>query len=70
MDALAIQLQYEITGFCIAMDIIALSIDVDLAEFENDNYDCLFEDEDEEYWEDDYDEWGYNPYLGCYDFDC
>ena len=25
--------------------------------------------EDEEYF-DDYDECGYNPYMGCYDFDC
>lgn len=28
------------------------------------------EDEDEEDWEDDVDECGYNPYMGCYDFDC
>lgn len=27
-------------------------------------------DEDEEYDEPDYDECGFNPYLGCYDFDC
>ena len=26
--------------------------------------------EDEEDWEDDVDECGYNPYMGCYDFDC
>lgn len=28
------------------------------------------EDEDPEDWEDDVDECGYNPYMGCYDFDC
>lgn len=27
-------------------------------------------DEDEEYDEPDYDECGFNPYLGCWDFDC
>jgi len=27
-----------------------------------------FEDEDE--YIDDYDECGYNPYMGCYDYDC
>lgn len=27
-------------------------------------------DEDPEDWEDDVDECGYNPYMGCYDFDC
>lgn len=21
-------------------------------------------------WDDDYDEWGFNPYDGCYDYDC
>lgn len=25
---------------------------------------------EEEDWEDDVDECGYNPYMGCYDFDC
>lgn len=28
------------------------------------------EDEDFEDYEDDVDECGYNPYMGCYDFDC
>ena len=28
------------------------------------------EDFPEEDWEDDVDEYGYNPYMGCYDFDC
>lgn len=28
------------------------------------------EEEEEEDWEPDYDECGYNPYLGCCDFDC
>ena len=28
------------------------------------------EEEDSEDWEDDVDECGYNPYMGCYDFDC
>lgn len=26
--------------------------------------------EDEEYFDDYFDECGYNPYMGCYDFDC
>lgn len=30
-------------------------------------YDEDFESQD---WEDDVDECGYNPYMGCYDFDC
>lgn len=30
---------------------------------------CLSDDEPD-YPEDDYDECGYNPYLGCYDYDC
>ena len=25
---------------------------------------------DDEYYEPDYDECGFNPYMGCYDFDC
>lgn len=31
-----------------------------------------FEDEEENHYDDepDYDECGYNPYMGCYDFDC
>ena len=28
------------------------------------------DEEDSEDWEDDVDECGYNPYMGCYDFDC
>lgn len=28
------------------------------------------EEEDHEDWEDDVDECGYNPYMGCYDYDC
>lgn len=28
------------------------------------------DEEDPEDWEDDIDECGYNPYMGCYDFDC
>lgn len=28
------------------------------------------EDEDEEDWEEGFDEMGFNPYMGCYDFDC
>lgn len=28
------------------------------------------DEEDPEDWEDDVDECGYNPYIGCYDFDC
>ena len=28
------------------------------------------DEEDPEDWEDDVDECGYNPYMGCYDFDC
>ena len=29
-----------------------------------------FLDDDEDYYEPDYDECGFNPYMGCYDFDC
>lgn len=28
------------------------------------------EEEDSDYWEDDADECGFNPYMGCYDYDC
>lgn len=28
------------------------------------------DDEYDDYYEPDYDECGYNPYMGCYDFDC
>lgn len=28
------------------------------------------EDEEEEDWEEGFDEMGFNPYMGCYDFDC
>ena len=29
------------------------------------------DDDDDDYdYEDDFDECGYNPYMGCYDFDC
>lgn len=27
-------------------------------------------DLEEDYYEPDYDECGFNPYMGCYDFDC
>ena len=39
-------------------------------------WDDMFSDEDEDDededldWDDDYDECGFNPYMGCYDFDC
>ena len=34
-------------------------------------YDQAFGDQEEDYWCDDYDddECGFNPYLGCYDYD-
>lgn len=41
--------------------------------WEKDLRGTFWEDEDEEDledWEDDVDECGYNPYMGCYDFDC
>ena len=34
----------------------------------NDSYNLANVDEDE--WDDDVDESGFNPYMGCYDFDC
>lgn len=30
----------------------------------------VYDEEDEEYYEPDYDECGYDPYMGCYSFDC
>lgn len=35
-------------------------------------WDAMFSDEEEdiEYEYDDYDETGFNPYMGCYDYDC
>jgi len=35
-------------------------------------WDAMFSDEEEdnEYEYDDYDETGFNPYIGCYDYDC
>ena len=36
-------------------------------------WDDTFGDEDgdgEDWWEEDFDEMGFNPYMGCYDFDC
>ena len=43
-----------------------------IAEAERDEDDELFEDaEDDDFdFEDDVDECGYNPYMGCYDYDC
>lgn len=38
-------------------------------EFGNDPEDYFDESPDEDY-EPDYDECGFNPYMGCYDFDC
>ena len=29
-----------------------------------------YDDKNPEDWEDDVDECGYNPYMGCYDYDC
>lgn len=29
-----------------------------------------YEDEEDYDYKDDFDECGYNPYMGCYDFDC
>lgn len=29
-----------------------------------------YDDKDPEDWEDNVDECGYNPYMGCYDYDC
>lgn len=37
-----------------------------VATIERDNEDFI----DDEYYEPDYDECGFNPYMGCYDFDC
>lgn len=31
---------------------------------------CDLDEPEEEDYEPDYDECGYNPYMGCYDFDC
>ena len=41
----------------------------DLMEFCGISEEELF-DEDEEDYEEDFDEMGFNPYMGCYDFDC
>lgn len=30
----------------------------------------VYDEEDDEYYEPDYDECGYDPYMGCYSFDC
>lgn len=30
----------------------------------------IIEDVDEDEYYDDYDECGFNPYMGCYDYDC
>lgn len=38
-----------------------------VARIDRDNDDFI---EEEDYYEPDYDECGYNPYMGCYDFDC
>jgi hypothetical protein len=33
-------------------------------------YEEAMADLEEDYYEPDYDECGFNPYMGCYDFDC
>lgn len=35
-----------------------------------DDPEVYFEEDPEEDYEPDYDECGFNPYMGCYDFDC
>ena len=55
----------NLIAFEIACEAIALKIALSALECEEE------EEEDDDWdWEDDYDECGYNPYLGCYDFDC
>lgn len=56
---------FNLVNFVIISNAVTLKADLYIVEYEDEYY-----DEDEEYWEDDYDECGYNPYLGCYDFDC
>lgn len=41
-----------------------------VATLERENEDFADEDWYADEWRDDYDEVGYNPYMGCYDFDC
>lgn len=39
-------------------------------EFKDDEVDEYYPDDYYEDYEPDYDECGFNPYMGCYDFDC
>jgi len=41
-----------------------------VATLERENEDFADEDWYADEWRDDYDEVGFNPYMGCYDFDC
>ena len=49
-----------------------LDYEVFEAEWEEEEVFAFDEDEDtyEEEPDDSFDEWGFNPYLGCYDYDC
>lgn len=47
---------------------VLMSMSVMVDEDEDDDLDLDDEDDDEYY--DDYDECGFNPYMGCYDYDC
>lgn len=45
--------------------------DVEIMELYEDIIDRpIFDENEAEYIEPDYDEFGYDPYAGCYDFDC
>lgn len=44
--------------------------DIFIDEDEPDFYDDDVDTDDDDYYEDDVDECGFNPYMGCYDYDC
>ena len=59
------------------LDVMEYAVTMEEVEVDNDLFDYEVEDDDEQWggpddnpdW-DDYDEMGYNPYMGCYDYDC
>ena len=54
-------------GFC---KLVEGSVDRDTLEYWHMLLMDAYEDEEDYDYKDDFDECGYNPYMGCYDFDC
>lgn len=52
------------------LDVMEYAVTMEEVEVDDDFFDYEVEDDEFDDYEDDYDEIGFNPYMGCYDYDC